>query len=80
VVYRHVTSGSSFGANALEQTVGVGKADRVATLEVYWPTSQTTQVFRDVPVGQIIEVTEFEKAYRPLKRTRVPVPQPVQDK
>src|SRR5580693_5900579 len=44
-VFRHVASGSSFGANPLEQTIGVGKADKVALLEIYWPTSGTTQTF-----------------------------------
>ena len=29
-IHRHVSSGSSFGANPLEQTIGLGKADRVA--------------------------------------------------
>ena len=31
-IYRHVSSGSSFGANPLRQTIGLAKADRVATL------------------------------------------------
>ena len=48
-VYRHVSSGSSFGANALRQTIGVGKANRIAALRIDWPTSGTTQVFRDIP-------------------------------
>jgi hypothetical protein len=73
-VYRHITSGSSFGANPLEQTLGLGKADRVATLEVYWPTSRTTQVFHDVAVNQAIEVTERAPTYRKLERHRVPLP------
>jgi hypothetical protein len=73
-VYRHVTNGSSFGANPLQQTIGLGKAGRITTLEVLWPTSGTTQVFHDVPVDQAIEITEFETTYRPLKWTRVPVP------
>lgn len=58
-VHRHVSSGSSFGANPLEQTIGIGRADRVATLVVHWPTSGTTQVFRDLAAGQIVTVTEF---------------------
>jgi hypothetical protein len=33
-VYRSVTSGSSFGANTLQQTVGLGSATRVESLEV----------------------------------------------
>jgi hypothetical protein len=73
-VHRHVTSGSSFGGNPLQQTIGLGKASAVATLEVYWPTSRTTQVFHDVAVDQAIEVTEFAKGYRQLNWTRVPVP------
>ncbi len=73
-IYRYVTSGSSFGGNPLQQTVGIGKADRIATLEVSWPTSGTTQVFHDVRVDQAIEVTEFAKDYRPLNWARVPLP------
>jgi hypothetical protein len=73
-LYRHVNSGSSFGANALEQTIGIGKADRIVAFEVYWPTSGETQIFRDVPVDQAIEITEFETSYRTLGWTRVAVP------
>jgi hypothetical protein len=63
-VYREVTSGSSFGANPLEQLIGIGKAERIALLEVHWPTSGTTQTFRDLPVNQAIEVTEFATNFR----------------
>jgi len=73
-VYRHITSGSSFGANPLEQTIGVGKADRIALLEVYWPTSGTTQTFRDVAVNQFIEIEEFATQYRKNEVKRIPIP------
>jgi hypothetical protein len=73
-VHRHVSSGSSFGANPLQQTIGVGKADRVALLEIHWPTSNTTQVFRDIAVDQAIEVTEFAPDYRKLNWTPLPLP------
>jgi hypothetical protein len=65
-IYRRVTSGSSFGANPLQQTIGIGKANRISKLEILWPTSGTTQVLHDVPVDQAIEVAEFEKGHRPL--------------
>ena len=68
-VYRHVSSGSSFGANPLQQTIGLGKANRVAELEIHWPTSGTTQVFHDIAVNQAIEVTEFADDYRKLDWT-----------
>jgi hypothetical protein len=73
-VYRHVTSGSSFGANPLQQTIGLGKHRGVAALEIRWPTSRTTQVFRNVAVNQAIEITEFARDYRKLNWTRVPLP------
>jgi hypothetical protein len=73
-VHRHVSSGSSFGANPLEQHFGLGKATRVALLEVYWPTSRTTQVFRDLDINQGVVITEFAKDYQ--KRTWKPIPLP----
>jgi hypothetical protein len=74
-VYRHISSGSSFGANPLEQTIGLRKADRAAVLEIHWPTSGTTQVFRDIPADQGIEITEFADSYHRLRWKPVPRPQ-----
>ncbi len=73
-VHRHVSSGSSFGANPLEQQIGLAGAKKVALLEVHWPTSGTTQVFRDIDADQVIEVTELATSLRRLDRK--PVPQP----
>jgi ASPIC and UnbV/FG-GAP-like repeat len=73
-IHRHVSSGSSFGANPLEQTIGLARATRVDRLEIHWPTSGTTQVFRDVAADQSIEVTEFVETYRRLNQK--PIPQP----
>jgi hypothetical protein len=72
-VYRHVTSGGSFGGNPFQQTIGIGKATRISSLEIFWPTSRTTQVFHDVPIDQALEVAEFESSYRPLHWSRIPV-------
>jgi hypothetical protein len=73
-IHRHISSGSSFGGNALEQTIGLARAGKVAALEVRWPTSGTTQVFRDIPADRIIEVTEFAEGYRELDRKPLPSP------
>jgi hypothetical protein len=73
-VHRHVSSGSSFGANPLQQTIGLAGAKKVALLEIHWPTSGTTQVFRNIAADQAIEVTEFADSYRPLAWR--PLPQP----
>jgi len=72
-IHRHVSSGSSFGANPLQQTIGLGQARRIARLQIDWPTSGTTQVFHDVPMDQAIEVTEFAPRYRPLAQQRAPL-------
>ncbi len=73
-IHRHVSSGSSFGGNPLEQTIGLAAATRVDRLEIRWPTSGTTQVFRDITADQAIEVTEFAESYRRLNFK--PIPQP----
>lgn len=65
-IERHISPGSSFGSNPLQHTIGVGSANRIALLEVHWPTSGTTQVFHDVDVNQAIEITEFAADYRKL--------------
>ncbi len=57
-VYRHVNSGGSFGANPLRQTIGVGRATKIETLEVYWPTTGETDVFHEPPVDRFIEIVE----------------------
>ncbi len=71
-VHRHISSGSSWGANPLEQHVGLGRATQVARLEVHWPTSGTTQEFRDIAADQAIEISEFAEGYR--KREWQPTP------
>ncbi len=70
-IYRHVTSGSSFGANPLQQTIGLGSASRISSLEIYWPTTKTTQIFHDLDVNQAIEIVEFDDSYRKLNWTPI---------
>ena len=68
VVYAQVSSGGSFGANPLEQHLGLGKASEVDRLEISWPTSGTRQVFEHVKANQSLEIREFEKSYRRVAR------------
>ena len=65
-VYKWVNSGGSFGANPLRQHIGLGKAVRIDTLEVYWPTSGLTQRFVDVPTNRLIAIEEGNPEYRRL--------------
>ena len=67
-IYRVVTSGGSFGASSFKQHIGLGKAHRIETLEIRWPTSGSTQVFKHVGVNQTVEIKESENNYRTLAR------------
>jgi tetratricopeptide (TPR) repeat protein len=61
--YRDVNSGGSFGASSLTQSIGLGKATRIKSLEIFWPTSNTRQLFQDLEANQFIEIKEFEKSF-----------------
>ncbi len=70
-IYKHVNSGGSFGGNpVMRQEIGLGQATKIKKLEVYWPTSDTTQTFRNVEPDQWIEVQEDKDEFRriPLKK------------
>jgi ASPIC/UnbV protein/PPIC-type peptidyl-prolyl cis-trans isomerase-like protein/VCBS repeat protein len=67
-VYRTVSSGGSFGANPLEQHIGLGKSAKISNVEVWWPTSNTRQNFSNVASNQFIEVKEFASDYTQLHR------------
>ncbi len=57
-IYKWVNSGGSFGANPLRKEIGLGKADRILTLEVFWPTTQLTQTFKDIELDSCIRIDE----------------------
>ncbi|MEM8599346.1 MAG: ASPIC/UnbV domain-containing protein, partial [Bacteroidota bacterium] len=69
---RTVSTGGSFGANALHQTIGLGDATRIVALEVTWPDAAGTVV--------IYDALELRSTYRlvqgqPAERLdRPPVP------
>jgi len=57
-VYKTVNSGGSFGASPLRQAVGLGQAKAIKSIEIYWPTSGTTQVFNNVEMDQFFSIRE----------------------
>lgn len=63
-VHRTINSGGSFGANPLRSEIGLGTADRIERLAVFWPTSRQQQVFNHVGVDQTIEVIEGKSEFR----------------
>jgi hypothetical protein len=58
-IYRVVSSGGSFGASPLEQHIGLGKANRIRALEIWWPASNARQTFYDLKPNQRFKIVEF---------------------
>jgi hypothetical protein len=56
--HRVVSSGGSFGSSSFAQHIGLGQAQRVERLEIWWPASGVKQMFRDLAVDQRIVVRE----------------------
>jgi len=73
-IHREVTTGSSFGANPLEQMIGIGTASRIEKLEIEWPATKTRQVFHDLEPNRAIEVAEDANMWRPREYAPIPTP------
>ena len=69
-IHRRITSGGSFGCNPLREFIGLGRARQINRLEVYWPTSDVTQVFETLSPNQFISITESEDTFEVLARTK----------
>lgn len=73
-IHRLVSSGSSFGGNPLEQTIGIPSGATVEAIEIAWPRSRTKQVFRNPPSNTMLTITEGEKAYVETLLTPIALP------
>lgn len=69
-IHAVVSSGGSFGASSLEQESGLGRAEAIESIEVWWPASGTRQSFEDVPLDAAIEIVEGDDGYRVVERGR----------
>jgi hypothetical protein len=69
-VYRTVGYGSSFGGNPLRQHIGVGKANSIEKVEIFWPVSKSRQVFTNVGVDQVVQAKEGAAKLEPVSYKR----------
>ena len=69
-IYRTIGNNSSFGGNSLVETIGLLDSKRITELTVSWPTSRTTQTFRDIAAGQTIEIEEGSAAFKVLSHSK----------
>ena len=70
-IYKWVNSGGSFGANPLRQQIGLGKAKRIETMTIYWPKTDTTQIFENLDVDQFIEIREGDATIHQLDLPKI---------
>jgi hypothetical protein len=57
-VYRNVSSGGSFGASPLRESIGIGRAKMIDELIVKWPASGIVQVFKNIAPCQFLKIRE----------------------
>jgi FG-GAP-like repeat/ASPIC and UnbV len=73
-IYRTIGNNGSFGGNSLVESIGLLDRKSVECLSVSWPTSQTTQIFRNVAADQAIEITEGSHSFKVLNQPSIPFP------
>jgi hypothetical protein len=61
-IYQTVSSGGSFGDSSFQQETGLGDATSIESIEVTWPVTGRTQVFRDVAIDQFVRIREGDSA------------------
>jgi len=57
-IYALAGTGGSFGANSLQQEIGLGGAKAIESVTIRWPGSGTVQTFRDVVPNRVYDVVE----------------------
>ena len=72
-VYSSVDNGSSFGGSTLTREIGLGQAQGILSLEVYWRATGIRQTFSDVPMDRHIRVREGAEDYEMLDLPPVPL-------
>jgi tetratricopeptide (TPR) repeat protein len=67
-IYRTVGQTSSFGANPMEQHIGLGPDAHTISLDIWWPATGTRQHFAGIEKDQYLEIKEFATSYTKLER------------
>jgi hypothetical protein len=66
-VHRVVTTGGSFGVSPFRQHVGIGDAERIASVKVHWPVTGKTQVLEGLEAGRWYRIREGKREAEPLQ-------------
>jgi hypothetical protein len=59
-IYKTVRTGGSFGAGPFRQEIGLGKAQAIQKVEVYWPVTGKTQTLTGLQMDRAYSIREGE--------------------
>jgi len=64
-IFKTTGTGASFGASPLRQEIGLGNAQGIRLVEVYWPVTGKTQSFADLAMNQFYKIREDSETATP---------------
>ena len=64
-ICRTISTGGSFGASPLRAHIGLGAAESIKTIEIFWPTTGKTQRLPGVPMERFYKIREGDLAAVP---------------
>jgi hypothetical protein len=70
-IYALAGSGGSFGADSLQQEIGLGKAEAIDAITIRWPGSGTVQTFRNVALNRVYDVVEGRRTLAAVELPRI---------
>jgi hypothetical protein len=62
-IYVTAGTGGSFGSSSLQQEIGLGQATAIQTIEITWPATGKTQIFKDVVMDQALKIREGDQDF-----------------
>ena len=65
-IYKTVSTGGSFGGSPLRQEIGLGQAQSIQRIEIFWPTTGKTQIIKELSMDHFYKIREGDVAAIPL--------------
>jgi hypothetical protein len=71
--YKSVGTGGSFGASPLRQEIGLGQAQSITRIEIFWPRTGRTQVLTELQMDRFYKVKENQAQATPWNLKSFPL-------
>ena len=77
-IHRTVNTGASFGSSPLRQQIGLGNAESIKSIEIFWPTTGKSQRIPGVPMDGYYKIEETAAVAEPFKLKSFPLKAPAE--